>query len=254
MRNFSKLAVVGAAGVMGTSAVSLPASAATLALDFAPTPTSYTALVVSSALSQVSQLGWEFTLTSSVTVSGLGAFDAGSSSNIPSSTAITLYSGSLTNKESTNSIPAASILATASVGGGTGTQDYAWLTTSITSVTLTAGSYFILENYPTPNSPYNVAGAPNTTKNGSGNAVDQQITTIAGLTWTNEAYCTAGTQCTEPAPTNGAGLFGPTFLVSGNPPTTPLPATLPLFAGGVALVGLLSRGKRRKASAASAVV
>jgi hypothetical protein len=53
------------------------------------------------------------------------------------------------------------------------------------------------------------------------------------------------------------GLFqltidGQGFGVSPTPQTTPLPATLPLFAGGLGFVGYLSRRKKRKAQAVAA--
>lgn len=41
-------------------------------------------------------------------------------------------------------------------------------------------------------------------------------------------------------------------LVGDTPVVTPLPATLPLFAGGLGAVGFLSRGRKRKKTAALA--
>jgi hypothetical protein len=41
-------------------------------------------------------------------------------------------------------------------------------------------------------------------------------------------------------------------LIGDAPPTTPLPAALPLFAGGLGMLGLLSR--RKKAKKAVAIV
>jgi hypothetical protein len=50
----------------------------------------------------------------------------------------------------------------------------------------------------------------------------------------------------------GAAACGTLAEVGSPPPTTPLPATLPLFAGGLGAMGLLGRSRKRKNAAALA--
>jgi hypothetical protein len=64
------------------------------------------------------------------------------------------------------------------------------------------------------------------------------------------------TTAVDPATTTDpsfSSLFDGTFLLDpANAPTlTPIPAALPMFAGGLGLVGFLARRKKRKALAAA---
>jgi hypothetical protein len=264
----------GAVALISIGAGPLPAVAATLALDFAPTPGSYTPVIVSDQFVQsggAGGLGWQFSLSSTATVTGLAGFDGGSSANIPNGTGdlISLYKGSITTNQSLldTSIKNA-LIASALVGGSTGgTQLNAWLyngsptTANGNTLTLGPGNYFILDTYNSPNTPNNMAGAPNN-NTGKTTNINQLISVIAGLTWTSEVICDANSQCTEPVPApvgsppvQGYGLFGPTFLVSdaiggGGAGAAPLPAALPLFAGGLGVIGLLARRRKQKKTAA----
>jgi hypothetical protein len=263
----------GAVALISIGAGPLPAVASTLALDFAPTPGSYTPVIVSDQFVQsggAGGLGWQFSLSSAVTVTGLSGFDGGSSANIPNGTGdlISLYNGSIaTNQSLLDTSIKNALIASARVGGSTGgTQLNAWLynasptTANGNTLTLGPGNYFILDTYNSPNTPNNMAAAPNN-NTGKGTPVNQQISVVAGLTWTSEVICDANSQCTEPVPplvggVQGYGLFGPTFLVSdattggGGAGTTPLPAALPLFAGGLGVIGLLARRRKQKKTAA----
>ena len=261
--------IIGALTFVGIGATILPASASTLALDFAPTSNSYTSEIVSDAFVQTSALGWQFSLTSIVTITGLAGFDGGSSTNIDHGTGdlIAVYNGSIGTHQSLNaSATTSALIASARVGGSTGgTQLNAWVyNTSLTTannntLTLGPGNYFILDTFSAVNSPNNMAGAPNSDPKGG--VVNQQISTIAGLTWTSEVVCDNNSQCLEPVPApvggvQGYGLFGPSFLVSDtilntDLQTTPLPGALPLLGGGLGVIGLLLRGRKRKIDVAA---
>src|ERR1039458_6297613 len=73
----------GAVALMSIGAGPLPATAATLGLDFLPS-TNYTAEVVSAASKGevVYAYGYEFTLSSGISVTALGTFDNGAIANI----------------------------------------------------------------------------------------------------------------------------------------------------------------------------
>jgi hypothetical protein len=258
----------GAVALVSIGAGPLPAVAATLALDFAPTPSSYTSHIVSDEFVQTSSLGWQFSLSSAVTITGLAGFDGGSSANIANNPGdlISVYNGSIGNNASLNDTAIKNaLIASARVGASAGgTQINAWLynttltTANSNTLTLAAGNYFILDTYAGVNSPNNMAGAPNNNTGKVAN-VNQLITAIAGLTWTSEVVCDNNSQCTEPVPpevggVQGYGLFGPSFLVndlgSSSAEATPLPAALPLFASGLGALGLLGWRRKRKNAAA----
>jgi hypothetical protein len=246
MRNLPEVAVISAIALTGVGAWTLPAAAATLALDFNP-PTSYTSNDIGDALNGVptNGLGWEFTVTSTVTVTNLGSFDNGAVANITQGQGdqTLLYSGAPPTVGSPGTA-----LATASVGGSSGGTQVpsAWafnpLTTpsNATSVTLSPGTYYILTLFSINSNP--IAESPTTNKG----SVDQLITTAAGITWDAEVVCNPSCTTTVPGD-GGAGYFAANFEIA----VTPLPATLPLFAGGLGLVGYLA--KRRKQSAKQAL-
>ena len=70
------------------------------------------------------------------------------------------------------------------------------------------------------------------------------VTTQAGISLLGGATCSQSNACSG---TTGE-TFGPNFE---DTPATPLPATLPLFAGGLGMVGFLTRRKKRAQAAAA---
>jgi hypothetical protein len=73
---------------------------------------------------------------------------------------------------------------------------------------------------------------------------------LAAGTYVLDTYlgsCGAGQSCSD----NDTST-DPTYAVGFSPVATPLPATLPLFAGGLGLMGLLGRRRKRKAAVAIA--
>jgi hypothetical protein len=258
MRNFGKLAAASAFGMIGTGAAMLPAAASTLAVNFTAAPT---ALVVSKASpgEQVYAYGYQFTATANESVTALGTYDNGALNNLGNDNSsppgggfptagsspdhpgdiVALYAGTIPNAGNpggslNNLTPIASVVV-GGTSGGTQVGAY-WAFQNLgSSVNLTAGSsYFIVTIYDLVN--YEpVATFPT------------EQATFNGIILNSEVAenCSAPDNCVMVTADN-PGVFGPNFE------TTPLPATLPLFAGGLGLMGFLGRRKQRKAAATAA--
>jgi hypothetical protein len=174
MRNLGKPAVVSAFALMCVGASAVPAAAASiLALDFNPS-TNYTAEVVSSAIpgDQAVAFGYEFSVSSTISVTALGTFDNGSINNIGNDNVqnggnplvktgspdhagdtVSLYSGTISGNASLNGLtPLASLIIGGTNASGTATQSGGWAFVNLTTAkTLTAGNYFIVTTYSVPN-------------------------------------------------------------------------------------------------------
>jgi hypothetical protein len=249
MRNFSKLAIVGTIGLVGIGAWTLPAAAATLAVQFTGTPTATTNTAPAGE-------GYGYNLfdsNTSFTVTGLGEFVNGSLSNvstqgnqgtgstpgdwvyvgsgstIPTSESA-IQSSALFSVELYNTLAIVGPPAVPSISDVTLVGTY-WAFASITPEVLASGNYWIAVLY----------GDANTAQIST-----SAVTTEAGISLTGGATCTQSTSCSN---TGDVETFGPNLETAA----TPLPATLPLFAGGLGMLGLLGgRLRKRKASAATA--
>ena len=255
MRKFGKLTAASAFGLLGTGAATLPAAASSLAVNFTSAPT---ALVASGASpgEQVYGYGYQFTASSNETVTALGTFDNGALANLgndnvanggnplvktgaadhPGDT-VALYAGTIPNAGNPGgSLNGLTPIASVVVGGTSGgsQQGSYWAFQNLgSSVSLTSGnSYFIITIYSTVNFDP-VAAFPSPA-------------TVSGVVLgTNIAEnCAAPDNCSLVA-ADDPGIFGPNLQID----PTPLPATLPLFAGGLSLLGLFGRRKKQKASA-----
>jgi hypothetical protein len=251
------LSVLSTLAVVGAGASALPAAAGSLAIDFNPS-TNYTAEVVSAASpgEVVYAYGYEFTANSNVTVTGLATFDNGSINNIgndnsspaggglpaPGTTpdhpgdTVSLYAGTIPNSGNPGgSLSGLTPLASEVIGGtsNTPTQQGAFAVLNLTTpVTLTSGdSYFILTTYSLVNFDP-VAAFPSTITT---NGID--------LTLGVAENCSVPSNCVLQSSAD-PGIFGPDFITA-----TPLPAALPLFAGGLGLMGLVGFRKKRKPTA-----
>ena len=231
MRKFSILAI-GTIGLVGIGAWALPAAAATLGVQFTGTPTG----TLNTAAPPGGE-GYGYNLldtNTALTVTGLGEFVNGSLSNV--STAGNQGAGSLagdwvylgtgTVPTSTSGFIAGSLVSAEVTAADASLVGTYWAFTSITPYVLAAGNYWVAVLYGDANTSYISTSA---------------VATEAGLALEGGATCSQSTACSSAGYT-----FGP------NIETTPLPAALPLFAGGLGLLGLFGRGKKRKASAATA--
>ena len=254
MRNLGKLAAASAFGLISTGAATLPAAASTLAINFTSAPT---AEVVSSSGSQIYAYGYQFTATNNETVTALGTFDNGALNNLgndnssppgggfptagskpdhPGDT-VALYAGTITGGTSLNGLTPIASVVVGGTSGGTQVGSY-WAFQNLgSSVNLTSGSsYYIITIYDLVN--YEpVAEFPSNTATETGVILNSAVAEV----------CVVNDNCTV---TTGddPGIFGPNLETSA----TPLPATLPLFAGGLGFLGFLGRRMKRKPSAAAA--
>jgi hypothetical protein len=233
MRNVSKLAI-GTLGLLGIGAWSLPAAADTLAVQFTGTPTATTNTAPAGE-------GYGYNLfdtNTSITVTGLGEFVNGSLSNVStqgnygtgSAQGDWVYVGSgSTFPSSVSSVQSSALFSAEITSTDSSLVGTYWAFTSITPEVLASGNYWIVVLY----------GDANTAQIST-----SAVTTEAGISLTGGATCTQSSSCGSTGET-----FGPNFETAA----TPLPATLPLFAGGLGMLGLLGgRLRKRKASAAAA--
>jgi hypothetical protein len=227
MRNLVKLTAAGAFALFG-AAVAFPASASTLGVDFTGTPTSQSHNVGNDGQAYGYTL---FTTTAALTVTGLGEFDDDNTAGI-SQNGDTVYLGQGALPSNYTGFAAASLVS-AVITTTDSTQLGAqldWAFTSVASTLLAAnGSYWIAVVY----------------GNGNNNFFSTSpVTTEAGVTLGSGAICGQNTQCSS-----GTISFGPDFETLT---ATPLPAALPLFAGGLGLMGFLGRRRKRKGALAAA--
>jgi hypothetical protein len=100
-----------------------------------------------------------------------------------------------------------------------------------TSLNLAPGNYFILTDYSLVNFDP-VAAFPST-------VIDNDA---ISLTLGVAENCGAPNNCNLPISAD-PGIFGPDFEITA----TPLPGALPLFAGGLGMLGLFGRSRKQKA-------
>jgi hypothetical protein len=234
MRSYSKLAVVGAVGLMGIGAATLPAAAATLGYDFTGTPVSTNNVTTSN--SGVAYAVDVVTTSVTLTVTGLGVFDNGSTANIDTSGnghSDTLYIGSGTAPTTDNFAAAAGELASVTISPTTASQVTYWGFGAIASLVLAPGTYWTAVSY----------GDSNGAVISTSAVTDQSGVAVTGSSDYGESGAVG---------TNTTVTFGPDFedTVGNTVGATPLPATFPLFAGGLGIMGLFARRRKRISLAA----
>ncbi len=232
MLSIGKLSAVSVVALMGLGAASLPAAAATLGYDFTSTPVSNTNAATSNG--GVAYSVNVMTTSVTLTVTGLGVFDNGSTSNIDTTGGghtDTLYIGSGTAPTTDNF--GASATASVTIGNTTATQITNWgFGTLGTPVVLAPGTFWVAVYY----------GDANGAVNSTSAVTDQSGVAITG----NNNYGESGAVGSDTTLT-----FGPNFEDTvGTVGATPLPAAFPLFAGGLGIMGLFARRRKRISLAA----
>jgi hypothetical protein len=245
MRNVGKLTVAGAFCLLGVSTATLPAAADTLGLDLTGGLGSF---VTSEQVE-----GWSFTVNQGITVTGLGTYDGGPGdsgnpgavANLPIAATVELLNS------------AGTVLATSSVGGGSGSQVstfWAFSSTAVSVALTTGNTYYVLALLPsTDANELENQGTGSVTVNSAVNFVGSEIcnpcSSISLASLTSNTF--TGTNQAPPQYAYFGGDFEFT-ATNGDLSATPLPATLPLFAGGLGVMGFLGRRMKRKASSAIA--
>jgi hypothetical protein len=244
--NLANVFVAGALALMGFGAAMLPAAADTVAVTVSGTGVSAcngnagTGTTCSENQHSSQTLGWEFTATSALTVTQLGLWDAGSTSNLGA------YNITVDLESTTGTVLASAVVNSSSTQSGvSGATDFAF-TALGTPYTLTAtDTYFIVAAYPCSGSGCNI---PLIYPNNSSSLTT--ATAESGITYNNGASCSTAS-CTPAAVTSDADgtvstsnaiYFGPDFETGIA--ALPLPGALPLFAMGLGVMGMF--GWRRK--------
>ncbi len=170
-------------------------------------------------------VGWKFTVTSTITIEGLGIFDVGGN-GLAESHQIGLWTSSggsplvSATIDNANSTPVASM---SNLGN--------WLSTPIASRQLTPGDYVVGAFY---------------THGKDAFITRATASTISGVTW-DEYRAAVGSSLLFPDPftaeSSPAGFFGPNLFTATPAPAVPEPTSLILLGSGLA--GLIAWRKRR---------
>jgi hypothetical protein len=229
MTYLGRLSALGALALMGTGAWALPAAASTLGWQFSGTPTS----TGNGAFTGTAFEYQVVTVSSNLTVTGLGEFDNGNSSSIgPNGDTVYVGSGTAPNNYNqfgNNALFDATITASDSSTVGS----YWAFTTSLnllngaTSFVLTPGTYWVGILISNPN---------------IGVVSSSPVTTQSDVSLGTSGFCEINGPCD---PGTRSGTFGANF--EDNIAATPLPAALPLFAGGLGMLGFFGRRRKQKA-------
>jgi hypothetical protein len=195
-----------------------PVTAAELGLDFSSPPLSQSVVELHNQYS----LGYLFQANTNLTVTGLGTFDNGSLTTLPSLQQVGLWDSS------------GNLLASAFTGGNS-TQIGLWAFSSITPITLIAGNDYVVGSQ--GDAIYGVVGTP--------------VTVNPNITFLSSAFYFQGqignTPLHEPVPDYSlttafsAGDFGGNIQITG----VPEPASLLLVSSSlVCLIGLRRKFKK----------
>src|ERR1700733_8851021 len=229
--NLGKLSAVCAVALMGLGAATLPATADSLGVQFTGTPTA----TLNSAPEGVAYGYNLIDVSTSITVTGLGEFVDSSLSNISTqgnfespigSAGDWVYVGAGTIPANDTDFPKDALFSAEITTADASLVGTYWAFTSITPQVLAAGDYWIAVVYGDDNTPY-TSTSPGTTE--------------TGISLNGGATCGLSTACSG---TTGE-TFGANFETS-DVSAPPLPAALPLFAGGLGLLGLFSGRSKRK--------
>jgi len=182
-----------------------------------------------------SGVGLQFTVNSAISVTSIGLWDDGGngfSANIDHALSAVLMT-------TTGTVLASATFYDLSPGGAPQNGGYRFKDLS-SPVTLQPGNYFLMGyGWTTSDREHNsnVNGTPDT-------FVSSSLVSYVISTWTTSNSAPAGT-----VPTETLGADTTNFFSSANiefAAATPLPAALPLFAGGAVVIGLLARRRRQR--------
>lgn len=186
-----------------------------------------------------SGVGLQFTVNSAISVSSIGLWDsAGDGFAATINNPLSAYL-----MTTTGTVLASNTFYDASPGGATQNGGYRFKDL-VAPVTLLPGNYFLM-GYSWTSSDLehnsNVSGTPDT------------FVASALVTYVNSAWTATGSDPAGTVPINfGLTDFFSSANIQFDAVATPLPAALPLFAGGLGLIGLLARRRKQKHASAFA--
>jgi hypothetical protein len=183
-------------------------------------------------------LGWRFTVTSPITIGGLGLFDVGKD-GLANSHQIGLWtSGGISLTSTTITTANSTPFASTSTAGN-------WRSTPIIPLALLPGDYVV-------GAFYRLNDADHVFQ--LDRAFPGTVSTIPGITYV-EARSVTGSSFAFPSTSNsGAGVtggfFGPNLFTVAAPPV-PEPKTYAMLMAGLGLLGFIARRRRKSLNAAA---
>jgi hypothetical protein len=175
--------------------------------------------------------GWKFTVSSQITIAGVGLFDAGAN-GLADSHEIRLWNGDgsiLLGSTTISNANSTSVASSSNLGN--------WRSMSISSFQLNPGDYVIGAFYR--------AGSPDTAVKGA------TASTISGVTWDEYRGSPNLTFPASITSEGGKGYFGPNLFTGTQTPPVPEPKTYAMLMAGLGLLGFIVHRRRKSLNAAA---
>jgi hypothetical protein len=175
--------------------------------------------------------GWKFTVTSPITIGGVGLFDVGAN-GLADSHQIKLWNGDgsiLLGSTTITNLNSTSVASTSNLGN--------WRSISITSFQLNPGDYVVGAFYAAGTADFAVLSATASAK--------------PGVTWNEYRLASASAFPTTFSGEGGNGFFGPNLFTATQVAPVPEPKTYAMLMAGLGLLGFIARRRSKSLNAAA---